>query len=92
MEKILVSYYEDFYYGSISGLFICTQADLDKVIGRDIHYGECLGKHSEVSHTLNETNFEIKSDDQAMIALLEATFDSPTISGTNPVLVLFPNG
>jgi hypothetical protein len=86
MSKILVSYYSDFAYGELEGLFITTREELKAAFGKTVYWGEVLGKHSEVSEELDESLFSVKSDDPVLITALEQAFGSPNISGYNPLL------
>ena len=45
MEKLLVKYDQDFYYGIMSGLFITTKEELETLNGREVYYCEALGKY-----------------------------------------------
>ncbi len=85
LNKVLVKYKQDLYYGVLEGLFITTKDDLDKLKHDDVDFGECLGKHSEV--ILNNTfdYCEVISYDQDLISDLETVFYSTNISGYNPL-------
>jgi hypothetical protein len=49
MSKILVKFYWDCgRNGDVEGLFITTKKELKYAIGKQIYFGEILGKHSEV--------------------------------------------
>ena len=85
MEKVLVKYNEDFYCGDMSGLFICTKGDLETLNGREVYFGETLGKHSEVTTNDAYDYCEIVSEDQDLIHDLLTVFGSNNISGYNPL-------
>jgi len=40
--------------GRVEGVFISTSQTIEQFIGRDVYFGEILGKHSEVYGTLND--------------------------------------
>lgn len=93
--KVIVEFFWDCgRMGDLSGLFICNKEDLEKIYGKDIYFGECLGKHSEISGTADESDFVIKTEDQDFIQkFIEIMSDgvysmqsnsSFTISGYNP--------
>jgi hypothetical protein len=83
--KLLVSFYWDCgRQGSLDGLFITTQEQLNTIIGKRIYFGEVLGKHSEIYGTLEEKDITVKSNDQDFINKLEEIIGSTTISGFNP--------
>ena len=53
--------------GDVSGLFICNKQDLEKIEGKEVYFGEILGKHSEISGTISADDFVIKTEDQEFI-------------------------
>ena len=72
--------------GEVESLFIAEQEEVDKIIGREVYFGEILGKHSEVVLDIEESDFEIKSEDQKFIEQLLFVFEgSHTLSGHNPI-------
>ena len=85
MEKVLVKYSEDFYYGVMSGLFICTKGELEALKGKDVCFGSALGKHSEVMTNVAYDYCEIVSEDQDLIHDLLTVFGDNNISGYNPL-------
>lgn len=85
MEKILVKYSEDFYYGTMSGLFICTKDELETLNGREVYFGSELGKHSEVVTDCAYEYCEVVSEDQDLIHDLLTVFGGNNISGYNPL-------
>jgi hypothetical protein len=86
--KLLVSFLWDVgRMGAVEGLFITTQEELDKAYGKQVYFGEILGKHSEVQGTLSPEDIKVKSDDQDFIAKLEELLGK-NISGYNPLQYL----
>lgn len=85
MEKVLVKYDQDFYYGIMSGLFITTKEELETLNGREVYYFEALGKYSEVTTEDAYDYCEIVSEDQDLIHDLLTVFGSNNISGYNPL-------
>lgn len=71
--------------GSLEGVFIATEEELNKIQGKNIYFGEVLGKHSEVDIVFDRDELDVKSEDQDFISKLEDVFGSPTISGYNPL-------
>lgn len=59
--KGIYSFYEDCCYGSLEGLFVADSDDIAKIVGKEIYFGECLGKHSEVVVEIEEKNFTLKT-------------------------------
>lgn len=57
--------------GDVEGVFIATAEDVENIIGKDIYFGEILGKHSEVYGRIKEGDIVLKTDDAAFVALWE---------------------
>lgn len=75
--------------GCVSGMFIADKSEVEQAIGKQVYFGEILGKHSEVHGTLEEDDFTMKTDDQAFIELfIEILGIKNTISGYNPLSYL----
>lgn len=54
----LYQFYIDFgRMGEIEGLFIADEDAVKRSIGKHVHFGEVLGKHSDVSIVLEEDMF-----------------------------------
>lgn len=84
-EKRLVKFYWDCgRQGSVDSLFITTGEELHSIIGKHIYFGEVLGKHSDISGTLEESDFTVVTEDQDFLHKLENIIGSSTISGHNP--------
>lgn len=81
----LYSFYVDCgRMGSLDGLFIATQEEVDKAIGKEMYFGEVLGKHSDVGGTLEAHEIKLVSDDQEKVDwLLDLLGES--VSGFNPL-------
>lgn len=72
--------------GDIEGLFIATDQDIEYSSGCVAHFGEALGKHSQIwDDNFTKDSLELISDDQEKIAWLETVFKNRTISGYNPL-------
>lgn len=71
--------------GDLQGLFIADDAEIAEIIGKDIYFGEVLGKHSEISGKLEAGDMTVKSDDQVFIAKFVEIMGGGTISGYNPL-------
>lgn len=84
-NKLLVSFHWDCgRMGDVEGLFITTQSALDREYGKNVYFGEILGKHSEVYGTLETKDIEVVSEDQDFIEKLEDLL-GVSISGYNPL-------
>lgn len=53
--------------GFIDGLFIATADEVANLIGKRCHFGECLGKFSEIYGDIEEGDIELLSDDQDFV-------------------------
>lgn len=84
--KVLASFYLDCgRSGDVTGLFLTTTEAIEAAEGREVYFGEILGKHSEVTCTFDSSDIEIKSDDQAFITKFEEVMGSGFSTGHNPL-------
>ena len=84
MKKLFSFYADCGRNGSLEGLFIATQEEVDKAIGKYMYFGEVLGKHSEVEGNLEAHEITLVADDQEKIEWLESILGS-CVSGFNPL-------
>lgn len=71
--------------GELSGVFVAEKPDVQRAFdsGAYIHFGEVLGKHSDISATINSGGEVVMvTDDPAVIELFEKHDLS---SGINPL-------
>jgi hypothetical protein len=73
--------------GRIESLLVATQAEIDAAIGRNVYFGEILGKHSEEDLDLTREMFTKIEADQDAVAKLEAVLGA-TWSGYDPIVKL----
>lgn len=84
--KVIAQFYWDCgRMGEVDGIFTCTKAELESTYGKEVYFGEILGKHSEVAGTVNEGDFTILSEDQDFITKFEEILGAGTVSGYNPL-------
>lgn len=84
--KVLCRFYWDCgRQGDLDGLFTTTTEEVSKVVGKEVYFGEVLGKHSEVFGTIGPDDIEVLSKDQDFINKFEDIMGSGTISGYNPL-------
>ena len=57
--------------GSISGTFIATAAEVELLMGREVNFGEVLGKHSEVYFTMTPDNITLVTTDEKTVSVIE---------------------
>lgn len=87
--KVIYEFFADFgRMGELEGLFVADKIDVENAIGEDVYFGEALGKHSEVSLTLKDKHFTIKSEDSEFVDKFIEILGCGTISGYNPIELL----
>lgn len=57
--------------GDLEGVFVSTDEELEGLYGKEIYFGEVLGKHSEVILTLDVEHITEVTDDEKFIELFE---------------------
>lgn len=59
--------------GDLHGLFIAEMVKVSDLVasGREVHFGEVLGKHSDISGPIEGTDLTLLSADPADIAVFE---------------------
>lgn len=67
--------------GSLSGIFVAGKDDVENIIGKEVYFGEVLGKHSEVYGTIDENEISFVTDDPIAVEIFEKYNLS---SGYNP--------
>jgi hypothetical protein len=85
MKAIYELYWDCGRMGEVSGLFVADKDKVENAIGKQIYFGEILGKHSEVYGELERKDLEIKSEDQDFIAKFIEIMGDGTVSGYNPL-------
>lgn len=84
-HKLLIEFYWDCgRQGDLSGMFITTRAELDKIVGKEVYFGEVLGKHSEVYGKIEADDFTVLTDDQDFLKKFIEILGEGTINGYNP--------
>ena len=86
MKKIYRFHWDCGRMGNVDGVFAATEEEVQAAIGREVYFGEILGKHSEVHGTLAESEFEVLTDDQDFIEKANKFGLIPT--GYNPLSYL----
>jgi len=84
-KKLLAYFFWDCgRMGDVDGIFVTTQEELDEACGKEVYFGEILGKHSEVYGTLEECDIATLSEDQEFIAKF-VEIVGPNPCGYNPL-------
>lgn len=84
MKKLYQFFWDCGRMGELEGLFVAEDSIVEKAFGREVYFGEVLGKHSEISGTLDREDLTVKSEDQEFIAKLVDLLGED-ISGFNPL-------
>lgn len=84
MKKLYEMVWDCGRMGMLEGLFVAEESDMDALIGKEIYFGEVLGKHSEICGELEARDIDVKSDDQEFIEKLVKVIGHTSISGFNP--------
>ncbi|MGV6935852.1 hypothetical protein ACWA2B_10095 [Paenibacillus sp. CMM36] len=70
--------------GEVEGLFVATKKEVNYAIGKEVYFGEILGKHSEVYGTIEEGEIEKINIDPSAVEQV-AKHLGQTWSGYNPL-------
>lgn len=68
--------------GTLHGLFTATDEEVKAAIGREIYFGEVLGKHSEVYGELDAKEVVLVTDDADFVKKFD---EYKCASGYNPL-------
>lgn len=72
MKKGLYKFYWDCgRQGDLDGLFVATQEEVDNIIGKEVNFGEALGKHSEVYGTVDKDDITLITNSEEVIKIFE---------------------
>ena len=89
MKKLWSFYWDCGRQGYVEGIFIATEAEVNKAIGCEANFGEILGKHSEIYGTIEEGEIkELKVSQSTVFELLSVI--GRNISGYNPLDYIEP--
>ena len=72
--------------GVVEGLFVASPEELDKIVKHTIHFGEVLGKHSEVSVDFTLDDFQVVSHDPVLVNKLRKAFSKKKASRPNSLV------
>lgn len=70
--------------GRLEGLFIASQKEVDEAIGKELYFGEVLGKHSDVQGRLETHEITLVSNNQDKVEWLLGILGT-CVSGFNPL-------
>jgi len=69
MDGVYKFYIDCGRMGDLSGLFVANSEDVEKAIAKEkeVYFHDVLGKHSEISVTLSESNLTLVSSDPSVV-------------------------
>lgn len=72
MTKSLLRFYWDCgRQGHIEGMFVATNEQVEEACGKEVYFGEVLGKHSEIFGVLRRDDFHLLTDDPDFVRNFE---------------------
>jgi hypothetical protein len=86
MKKMYKFFWDYGRMGEVEGIFVADEETVKNAIGKNIYFGEILGKHSEVYGNLTEKDLTVVTDDQDFIE--KAILYGIDSSGYNPLSYL----
>lgn len=84
MKKLYKFYWDCEREGEVEGIFIADETELENAIGKNVYFGEILGKHSEVYGVLEKEDIEEMKVSKNTLEELEKILGN-SISGYNPL-------
>jgi hypothetical protein len=88
MKRLYEFYWDCGRSGSVEGVFIAEEETVNKAIGKEVSFGEILGKHSDVSGTLDKDDLSVREVSQETLEEIEKIFGD-TVSGYNPLEYIY---
>lgn len=70
--------------GYLEGLFIAPKSEVESIIGKEVYFGEVLGKHSEIFGEIEISDLKQIDASDDLIKELEDLFGTD-VSGYNPL-------
>ena len=68
--------------GSVRGLFVADEEEVQNALGKEVYFGEILGKHSEIYGTLTEDDLTVITKDPNEVKFVEEKIEN---WGYNPL-------
>lgn len=85
--RYLYKFHHDFgRMGDLNGLFVATEEQVKNIIGKNIYFGECLGKHSDIDLDIEESDI-VKQDLDSETVEKVTKLLGVWWSGKNPVAI-----
>lgn len=70
--------------GELNGAFFATDEQLERVLGYEVYLDDVLGKHSEITVTLESDQFTALEISKQSVAVITEKLGT-TLSGINPI-------
>lgn len=70
MQGLYKFYWDCGRMGSIDGVFIADSVAIENLIGKEVYFGEVLGKHSEVYGVIEKDDITLVTNDPSVIDAL----------------------
>jgi len=71
--------------GNLKGLFAAEQEEVEAVFGKDLFFGEVLGKHSDVTVSFGPEDITKIDVDHSTVCTLIDAFGTNSFCGFNPL-------
>ena len=84
MKNLYSFYWDCGRQGEVEGRFLATKEEVNNAIGKEIYFGEILGKHSEIYGKLEKNEIKIITDNQDFLKMAE-DLEINLSSGFNPL-------
>ena len=81
-------YWDCYRQGSLEGLFVATDDEVNHIIGQEVYFGEVLGKHSEIFGTVDTEDLQLLTENPEIVSFFEANEIS---IGYNPLSYYEPD-
>lgn len=86
MKKVIYRFYWDCgRSGSVEGIFVADEKYMQEALGKDVYFGEILGKHSEIHGKLEEGDIEALTSNQIFIRQFMDILGEDFCVGYNPL-------
>jgi hypothetical protein len=71
LKGIYRFYFDCGRMGELSGIFVADDTVIAAAIGKEVRFGEALGKHSEVEGELSEDDIKLLTDNPQAVEMFE---------------------
>lgn len=82
MKGIYKFYWDYGRDGEVSGIFVAEDHEIEEIIGKEVYFGEILGKHSNIHDRVTSEDIILISQNPEFVRLFEENIGSV---GYNPL-------